>query len=115
MTGRFPQIKNTNSMTTLFNTFSFQLKKEAKQIINSNPVYSNGEYSIYKFCDKHYLYTYKNIIIAERCGLDKTMVDELVNDRYTGEHSKKYYNFDRPKQAIEIGINAAKELRFTIE
>lgn len=115
-TGCFPRnIKKQRAMKTLLNTFSYQLKKHAMQTINSKPIYSNGEYLVYKFCDNHYLYTFKNLIIAERCGLDKTIIDDLSNDIYTGEPSKKYYNFDRPKQTIEIGINAAKELNFIIE
>ena len=114
-TGRFPRINYTKSMTTLLNPFSYQLKKQATQTINSKSVYSNGDYSVYKYVDKHFIYTYKNIVIAERCGLDKTIVDNLANDTYTGKSEQKYMNFDRPKEAIEIGINAAKELGFTIK
>lgn len=102
-------------MITLLNPFSFQLKKQPTQTINSKAVYSKGEFSVYKYVEKHFIYTFKNIVIAERCGLDKTIVDDLVNDSYTGEPNKKYLNFDRPKETIKIGIDAAKELRFTIE
>ena len=50
-------------MTTLLNPFSYQLKKQATQTINSKSVYSNGDYSVYKYVDKHFIYTYKNIVI----------------------------------------------------
>lgn len=102
-------------MKTLFNPFNFLLKKQATQKINSKPVYINGEFSVYKYVKNHFIYTFKNVVIAERGGLDKKMIDDLKNDTYTGELNKKYSNFVRPKEAIKTGIDAAKELGFTIE
>lgn len=102
-------------MKTLFNPFNFLLKKQATQKIDSKPVYTNGEFAVYKYAENHFIYTFKNVVIAERGYLIKEMIDDLANDSYTGEPRQKYSNFFRPKETLKIGIDAAKELRFTIE
>ena len=50
--------------TTLLNPFSVRLKKEPYMKINTAPVYVDGDYKIYKFVDKHYIYTFKNIVAS---------------------------------------------------
>jgi len=98
---------------TLINPFSVALSKHPFMEAKSNPVYSNGDYRIFKHVDKHYLHTYKNIIIAERSGINKEMIDNLAANTPPLEGSL-YHDFERPKQTILEGIAAAKKLDFQI-
>lgn len=102
-------------MKKLFNPFSLELKKQPVQTISSKPIYSNGDYHIYKYVEKHYIYTYKNIVIAERVGMDRQIIDDLVNEKFTGVSEKQWSNYVRPNEAKAKGIEAAKDLKFVVE
>lgn len=97
---------------TLINPFSVALSKPPFMEAKSNPVYSNGDYRIFKHVDRHYMHTYKNIIIAERSGINKQMIDNLAANIQPID--KIYHDFERPKEAILEGIAAAEKLDFKI-
>lgn len=97
---------------TLINPFSLSLGKNPFMEAKSNPVYSNGDYRIFKHVDRHYLYTFKNIIISERSGINKEMIDNLAAN--TPPADRLYHDFERPKEAILEGIAAAEKLDFKI-
>lgn len=99
----------------LLNPFSVQLDKQPFMNITSEPIFSKGDYKIYKYYEKYFVHTFKNIVIAERCAKNEQMINDLISGIYTGIESQKYFQFDRPKEAIEIGINAAKKLNFKIQ
>jgi hypothetical protein len=99
--------------TTLINPFSVSLKKYPFMDA-CDPVYVNGDYRIYKHTSDHYIHTFKNIVIAQRCGANKTLINNLVSDIKPTKEADLYHDYERPKQAILDGINAAKKLNFQI-
>ncbi len=100
--------------TILLNPFSVSLKKYPFMEITSDPIYVNGDYKIYKYTDKHYLHTFKNIIFGERGAANKALINNLVNDIKPTKEADLYHDYERPKGAILEGIEAAKNLNFKI-
>ena len=106
---------DNNQKVTLLNPFSVSLKKYPFIEVANQPIYKIGDYKVYKLYDKHYLYTFKNIIFGERCGFRPDLVLTLYKDiKPTGE-AALYHDYERPKGAILEGIEAAKKLNFTIQ
>ena len=102
-------------MKTLLNPFSVELKKQPFQEIQSEPVYKNGDFLIYKLYEKHFLHTFKNIIFAERCGKNIEMIENIIkNTPPENGTGKIYHEFFRPKETIQNGLRYAKELNFEI-
>ena len=99
----------------LLNPFSVSLKKPPFMDINTEPVYKNGDYRIYKLYDKHFVHTFKNIVICERGAANKELINNIVNDTKPTGEADYYFLYERPKQAILEGIEAAKNLNFTIK
>lgn len=106
---------NNNQKITLLNPFSVLLKKPPFMDINTAPVYKNGDYRIYKLYDKHFVHTYKNIVICERCAANTELINNLINDTKPSGEADFYFLYERPKQAISEGIEAAKKLNFLIK
>jgi len=100
--------------TTLLNPFSVRLKKEPYMKINTAPVYVDGDYKIYKFVDKHYIYTFKNIVATERCGLNKDIISHLKGDTKPKKDTTEYYHNKRSLEAIAEGVEYAKMLNFKV-
>jgi hypothetical protein len=79
------------------------------------PVYQNGDWKIYKYTSNHYVHTFKNIVIGERCAANKDLINNLKADiKPTGE-AALYHDYERPKEAISEGIEAAQKLNFKIK
>lgn len=100
-------------MTTLSNPFSASLKKHPFIDMQKEPLYKNGDFKIYKYFDRHYVHTYKNIVIAERCAPNTDLIHNLIFDKQI--KGKNYFDFERCKEAISQGIEAAKNLNFIIQ
>jgi hypothetical protein len=100
--------------TTLINPFSVSLKKPPFMQVD-RLVYENGDFKIYKYTDKHFVHTYKNIVICERGAANKELINNLVNDIKPTEEAALFHDYERPKGAIIDGIKAAKKLSFTIK
>ena len=78
------------------------------------PVYVDGDYKIYKFVDKHYIYTFKNIVATERCGLNKDIISHLKGDTKPKKDTTEYYHNKRSLEAIAEGVEYAKMLNFKV-
>ncbi len=100
--------------TKLINPFSISLKKYPFMEIWVDPIYVNGDYRIYKETSDHYIHTFKNIVIAQRCAPNKALIDNLVMDIKPTKEADLYHDYKRPKAAILDGIKAAKKLHFDI-
>lgn len=100
--------------TTLLNPYSVSLKKHPFMQVNE-PVFTNGDYRIYKYTNQHFVHTYKNIVICERCAANKDLLNDLLADKKPTGESDIYHNYERPKQAILEGVKAAKKLNFKIQ
>ena len=99
---------------TLLNPFSVSLKQNPFMEVD-NLIYKNGDYSIYKYTNHHYVHTFKNIVICERGAANKELINNLLNDiKPTGE-AALFHDYERPKGAILDGMEAAKLLNFKIQ
>ena len=98
----------------LLNPFSVSLKKYPFMEVNKL-IYKRGDYSIYKYADKHFVHTFKNIVIGERVAANKELINNLLNDIKPIGEGILYHDYNRPKRAILKGIKAAKKLNFKIK
>ena len=80
----------------------------------TGPVYTNGDYHIYKFSKNHFVHTFKNIVFAERGAANRELIDNLIADNKPTDEASLYHDYERPKQAIQEGIEAAKNLFFVV-
>lgn len=99
---------------TLLNPFSVNLDKYPFMQVNKEPMYIKGDYKIYKLYDKYFVHTFKNIVIAERCGANKNLIENLINGTEPTNESDKYFEYERLKWAISKGIESANKLNFKI-
>jgi hypothetical protein len=67
----------------------------------SDPIYQNEEFRVFKQNDRQYLYTYKNIAINQLCALNIGHVDNLASGTIPPEPYKLIY--DRALEAIAKG------------
>lgn len=102
-------------MTTLLNPFSLSLKKPPFMEVHSEPVYTKGDFRIYVYCGKHYVHTFKNIVIAERGAKNIDLLNNVQKDIKPKGEAALYHDYERPKAAMLDGIKAAKKLKFTIQ
>lgn len=103
----------TTAKTILLNPYSVSLKKPPFMEVNEL-VYVNGDYRIYKYTYSHFVHTFKNIVICERGAANKPLIDNLVADIKPTTEAAIYHDYERPKEAIANGIEAAKNLNFQI-
>lgn len=100
--------------TILLNPFSIKLEKHPFEKVCSDPCYVDGDYRIYKKSKDHYLHCYKNIIICERCGINKQLLSNVKNDIIPSDKAKVFHDYERPREAMLFGISEAKRLNFEI-
>ena len=84
------------------------------KIAANAPVYVDGDYKIYKFVDKHYIYTFKNIVATERCGINKDIISHLKGTTKPKKDTTEYYHNKRVLVALKEGIEYAKANGFEI-
>lgn len=97
------------------NPFSVSLEKQNPFYeIEGRPIYKNGDFSVYKYGNVHnwFVYLWKNIIITERTGASKELVDRFANNDEPTDYSK--FLFRRSLEAIKNGKKYAKKLGFKI-
>jgi hypothetical protein len=103
-------------MIQLLNPFSYSLKKNPlMEIRNDKPIFIDGDFKAYKLCDKHIVHTFKNIVITERCALDKEVINNVKNDIKPKGETNSYFDYERAKAAIEQGKEIAKIINFQIK
>jgi hypothetical protein len=100
--------------TTLLNPFSHSLHKNPLMEVPSKPVFTDGEYKIYKLYDKHFVHTFKNIVICERGAINKDLISGLKNNIKPIGEASIYHDFERPQWAINEGLKIAKQINFTV-
>ena len=99
--------------TTVINPFSVSLGKQPFMKLDYC-VYENGDYRIFKHTLNHYVHTFKNIVISERGAANKQLITNLIAGNIPKDEASLYHDFERPKQAILDGMEAAKKLNFII-
>lgn len=105
----------TQERIILLNPFSISLDKDPFMTMESRPVFELNDYKIYKYSKDHYVHTFKNIVFAERCKANKDLILTLLNDVKPTGVAALYHDYERPKGAIQQGIEAAKKLNFLIK
>ena len=79
---------------------NFWANKQPFTADDSQLVYQNGNYKVYKLSNQNFLYTYKGAAINQLAGLNKSHVDSLVlGFRPSGEGG---YTYDRAKYFVNI-------------
>jgi len=101
--------------TTLLNPFSHSLGKNPLMEVPEKPIFITGDYKIYKYFDRHFVHTYKNIVIAERCAANKDLLNNLQNDIKPTGTASMYFDFERTLEAKLDGLRIAKEINFTVK
>jgi len=67
--------------TILLITFSVQLKRTNPFMeVSGDPVYTNGDFRIYRYYKDHFVHTFKNIVICERCAPNTGIIENLLTD-----------------------------------
>lgn len=62
-------------------------------------VYKNGDYAVYHVTALCHTYTYKNIAIGQKVGLNKDFVDSLANNIRPTDETQ--YSFDRAHEVMK--------------
>jgi hypothetical protein len=78
----------------------------------SNPIYTNGDYSIYKMGDRNYLYTYKNIAFNNLAGINKAHINSVA-DKLRPDSLPFLY--DRAIETLEKGIKLLSHEKQTLD
>jgi len=82
-------------------------KGDLKYFEVNKPLYSIGNYAIYKQFDKCYLHTFKNIAINQLCGPNKEHLNNLhenVRPLTNTKYTPKTFVFDRAKETLKKGL-----------
>lgn len=97
----------------VLNPFAVRLERQNPFYeISGSPLYKNGNFSVYEYAKDHYVYLYKNIIISERVGWSKELVDRYANNDEPNDYSK--FDFRRSLDALKDGKKFARKLGFKI-
>ena len=100
--------------TNLLNPFSHSLGKNPTFEVHSEPVFINGDYKVYKLYERHFVHTFKNIVIAERGAINKDLLNGLKNNIKPIGKASIYHDFERPLWAKNEGLKIAKQINFTV-
>lgn len=66
----------------------------------SSPIYTIGDYNIYKLGEQNYLYTFKNIAINNLAGINK----EHLNSLYNNTKPIECFLYDRAQENLNKGM-----------
>ena len=83
--------------------------------VPGEPIFTTGDYKIYKYCNDHFIYTYKNIVITERCAANKDLLNNLKNNIKPTGTASMYFDFERTLEAKADGLRIAQEINFTVK
>lgn len=78
-------------------------------------LYRNGEYAIYKHCEKAYYLLWKNIIIGEYTGICKGIVDALATGDYNKEKGVMRFNVKHCMEGKDEAETWAMKYNFEIK
>lgn len=99
----------------LLNPYSVRLEKDPFIRVENKPVHTNGDFRIYKYTEKYFIHTFKNIVIAERCAVNKDLLTNVSGSTTEANETKMYMDYVRPLEAMQQGVEAAKKLNFVIQ
>lgn len=82
--------------------------------ISGKCLYKNGDFSIYKHCERAYYFLWKNVIVSEFTGINKELADLLANEKMPTT-SPQIYHYKSALEDIEEAPGWAKEYNFKIQ
>lgn len=92
-------------MTKILNTWKSTTDKKEYYELNK-PIYTNGDWAIYRQFRDSFIYTYKNIAVNNLVGLNKEHIDRLANkQRPEGEYTSNHFIFDRAMENRIVGLS----------
>lgn len=109
------QTSEQPAQVQLLNPFSISLDKKPFMNVEGKPMFTNGDFRIYKYCDKYFIHTFKNIVIAERCAPNKQLLVNVKDKTKPVGEGAIFNEYERPIAAMMQGIEEAKKLNFTIK
>jgi len=101
-------------MIKVLNPFSPSLKKDPLMYVGDSPIYVDGDFKAYQNFTNSVVHTFKNIVIAERVKLNKELISNVKNDIKPKGEANLYFDYERPKWAMQEGLRIAKEINFTV-
>lgn len=97
-------------MKKILNTWTSKVERPEYYHVGE-PLFTIGEYAVYKQFENRHLYTFKNVAISQLVGLNKELLVRLHNDeRPEGKYTPQTFLFDRAKESLTRGINYLKSL-----
>ena len=98
--------KKTMKTKKILNVWnSNKIEKKYYQV--EKPIFQKNEYSIFKIGVNSYLYTFQDISITNLCGVNKDLINSLINDLRPLENNRynpQTFLFDRCKENLKKGI-----------
>ena len=82
--------------------------------VSGKCLYKNGDFSIYKHCEKAYYFLWKNVIVSEFTGINKELADLLAKGQKPDRMPQRYH-YESALQDIEEAPGWAKEYNFKIQ
>ena len=92
--------------TKILNTWQ-SAKEDKKFFTVGKPIFSIGDYKIYKQSEKCYLHTFKNIALNQLCAPNKEHLQNLLDDNrplINTKYTPKTFVFDRAKETLQKGL-----------
>lgn len=83
--------------------------------VHGKCLYRNGDYSIYKHCDRAYYHLYKNVIITELCGPNRELIDCLANGREYGSDTRGRFIYNEVISDLKDSERCARIYNFKIQ
>jgi len=101
--------------TKILNPFSLMLKKQPFQTMHSEPIYKDGDFVVYNPFDKYFVHCYKNIVITERCALNKSIITNVKNQTPPSDSVERFHCYDRCIEALNLGLEWSKNNGFEVK
>lgn len=100
----------------VINPFSISLAKyPIQELQDSDLVFQDGDFRVFRKYSDYFVHTFKNVVIAERCAINKAIFSALKGELVPKDEAIKYFEFDRPKWAINEAIKNANRFKFLIQ
>lgn len=90
-------------MTKILNTWKSTTDKKEYYELNK-PIYTNGDWAVYRQFKDSFIYTFKNIAVNNLVGLNKEHIDRLANNQRPAGGSDRFI-FDRAMEILAVGLS----------
>ena len=93
-------------MNSIINPWRSELYKKIVHYMYLQPVYVNGDYTIYKEHSESYIYAYKNIAFNNLAGLNVIHLDRVAKrERPVSDNDYTHFLYHRAIENLELFTN----------